>query len=79
MWVAGSNTPGYLPDSPPATFDTFDEAKRWLIACLKIEEDGAGSEEEAETLCGFAEDVNLWSEGENEAVCLGVAYWITKE
>jgi len=28
---AGSNDPGYLPDSEPACFDSFDDAKRYLI------------------------------------------------
>lgn len=78
MYVAGTNTPGYMPDNDPAEFETFDEAKRWVIGWLKHEEDCVDTEEEAETLCAFAEDVNLQSD-EFSGVCLGRVYWVTKQ
>lgn len=77
-FIAGCNTPGYLPDSEPAEFETQDEAKRYIISCLKFEEECVDTEEEAETLAAFAEEVNLQS-GEFSAQCLGRVYWVTTE
>ena len=77
-WIAGMNNPGHMPDSDPAEFDTQDEAKRYIISCLKHEEECVETEDEAETLCAFAEDVNLQS-GEFSAQCLGWVYWVTSD
>lgn len=30
-WIAGYNMPGYLPEMEPAAFETFDEARRFII------------------------------------------------
>lgn len=76
MFIAGTNMPGYMPDSLPAEFETQDEAKRYIIECLKFEEECVETEAEAETLSGFAEDVNLQS-GEFSAQCLNMVYWVT--
>ena len=75
-WIAGTNIPGYMPDSEPQECETQDEAKRGVIGWLKAEEDCVETEEEAETLAAFAEDVNLQS-GEFSAQCLGCVYWVT--
>lgn len=77
MWCAGWNMPGYMPDSEPAMFDTRDEAKRYIIAELKRAEEDTESEDEAETLCHFAEEVNLQS-GEFSGQCGKWVYWVTK-
>ena len=61
-YLAGMNVVGDNPESQPAEFSSFDEAKRFLINCIKAEESSAESEDEAETLCHFAEDINLESE-----------------
>ena len=59
------NMPGCLPEMEPATFESFDEAKRFLIDEMKTQEDIYGcegdSENDAEEFCHTAEDVNLWS------------------
>lgn len=63
-FVAGWNLPGHLPDEEPAGFDTFYEAKQYVIDELKQAEDEAGErgdEETAEDFCHAAEDVNLKS------------------
>jgi hypothetical protein len=75
-WVAGYNMPGYMPDSDPAEFETADEAKRYIIGTIKLEEDTACEEKEAEELAAFAEDVNLQS-GEFSAQCGNCVYWVT--
>lgn len=63
-YVAMWNQPGCLPEMEPATFDTFDEAKRFVIDGIKDSEDIAAFAEDectAESLCHLAEDVNLES------------------
>lgn len=63
-FVAGWNMPGYMPDGEPGGFDTFAEAKAYIIDELKQAEDDAGErgdEEAAEEYCHTAEDVNLKS------------------
>lgn len=77
-WFAGWNMPGYMPDCEPAEFDSQDAAKRYIIGELKRYEDEVETESEAETICAFAEDVNLQS-GEFSAQCCGYVYWVTKE
>lgn len=76
-FVAGWNMPGYMPDNDPATFATFDDAKRYIIAELKIAEENADTEDEAETLAAFAEDVNLQS-GPFGATCCKYHYFVTE-
>lgn len=60
-YVAMWNLPGCLPEMEPADFDTFEDAKTYIIDALKTQEDAAESEEDAETFCHAAEDVNLES------------------
>jgi len=81
MYVAGFNRPGYLPESEPVEFSSFDAAKAYLIDEIKRAEDSAGEagdEETAETLCGEAEDINLWSSPGTLFAADGYAYWITE-
>ena len=30
VWIAGWNLPGYLPDNPPAVFETEEEANAYI-------------------------------------------------
>jgi hypothetical protein len=78
VFIAGWNMPGYMPDSEPEQFDTQDAAKRYIIAELKMSEDQAETEEEAEIICAFAEDVNIQS-GEFSAQCGNWVYWVTSD
>jgi len=57
---SGSNVPGYMPDEPAEHHETFDDAKRCLIAEILRDADQADNEPDAEDLSAFAEDVNLW-------------------
>ena len=59
-------------------FETFDEAKRYIIECIKHDEGQANNEELAETLCAFAEGVNL-ENGPFEDTRAGVAYCVVRE
>lgn len=62
-FIAMWNMPGCLPEMEIVAFelDDFDGAKRYIIDALKEQEDNAETEEEAETFCHEAEDVNLES------------------
>lgn len=78
-WDVGSNMPGYLPESEPYRYTTFDGAKRSLIEEMLRDADSAaeiGDEETAEALTNAAEEVNLWSEGPNDVTIGNRAYWI---
>lgn len=77
LYAAGWNMPGYMPDNPPAIFMDADEARVYLIDQIKCEEESAETEEEAETLCAFAEDVNL-ERGEFSAQCGNTVYFVQK-
>lgn len=77
-WRAGWNMPGYMPDSEPAGFETFEDAQAYIIDEIKRAEDAAESEDAATDLCHAAEDVNLWSEGEHGQTIGNYHYWIAK-
>lgn len=77
---AGSNVPGYLPDSAPDGFATFNGAKRAVIADMldDAERRAEDSEAEAEDLTHAAEDVNLES-GPFSVTVAGREYWVSDE
>lgn len=80
-YVACWNMPGYLPEAEPAEFETFDEAKRYIIDELKEQEDRHGGELEDEdsaaTLCFAAEEANLESGPfETGEMPDGYTYWV---
>lgn len=76
-YSAGWNAPGCEPDNEPAMFLDADDAKRYLLDHIANAADDADSEEAAETLTAFAEDVNLEND-EFSAECLGLVYWVSK-
>ncbi len=78
-FVAGFNMPGYMPDSEPVEFDDAEDAKRSIIESIKHAEECAESEELAESLSAFAEDVNL--EGDEFSIQGpdGLIYWLKED
>jgi hypothetical protein len=34
MWIAGYNNPGYMPETDPEAFETFEEAQDYLTYIL---------------------------------------------
>lgn len=47
-WTAGFNMPGYMPDSEPCTFESFDDARDYIATCLEeIAEDAAMGDDAA--------------------------------
>ena len=77
-WVAGWNMPGYLPDNTPEEFGNAEDAKQYIIDAVKRAEDETDNENEAETLCAFAEDVNLQVD-EFSGQCLKYVYWVCED
>ena len=84
-YVSGVNNAGFLPEMEPNKWDTFDEAKRDLIALILEDADHygeLGDEQRAETLTSYAEKVNLWSHGSHGSnscsalLIYGREYWI---
>lgn len=62
FFVAGFNMCGFMPDSEPCFFNSFDDAKTYIIDELKEREENEeenGNEETAENYCHCAESVNL--------------------
>ena len=86
MYITTCNTPGFMPDDEPQQWDTFDAAKRGLIAQILHDADDygtCGEDDLADELAGVAEDVNLWSEPGSVSVPRGgellpIAYEIQK-
>jgi hypothetical protein len=67
-FYAGWNTPGCLPETPYEEFDTFEDAREYLVDALKRFEDDEATEDNeagAEAFCHAAEDVNLWAPGDS--------------
>ena len=64
MYSAGWNVPGFLPDSEPAEFNEFADAKQYIIdEILRFADQRgeSGDEDSAEELTHLAEDINLCS------------------
>lgn len=77
-YCAGFNSCGYMPDNLPSVFESFEEAKRSTIWTIKtLFEEEANTEEEAETYCHAAEDVNLESK-EFSYVVLGTCFFVAE-
>ena len=77
-YIAGTNMPGYMPDSEPFAHDSFDDAKRDIIDRILRDAEEAETEEQAEELTAFAEDVNLQSD-EFSGICCNRCYWAMTE
>lgn len=88
-WVAGWNMPGYMPDSEPAEFDDFDDAKEYIAdeidRAAEHLEDGAyqledeALTEKAETLREDANKIRNLDEGDFGATLGNYHYFITQD
>ena len=82
-FVAGWNTPGYLPEMEPAFFRYFDDAKRFILNALGEFEDELGVhglDDLADTISGQRQDINLesadFSVEVDDGTTLNCAYWV---
>ena len=77
-YLVGLNEPGHMPDESPWSFDTFEEAKEFVIWSIKREEEQAACENMAKKLCNLAENVNL-EKDEFTLEFNGYVYWVKKD
>jgi len=77
-YVAGTNMPGYLPDSEPVEFETFAEAKAYIVAEILRNAEYAETDEQAAKLEAFAKEVEEQT-SEFAGICLDRAYWVSRE
>lgn len=75
-YVSGFNVSGFLPVAAPDIHETLDDAKRDIIYWIKRAEESAETEEMAESLCAFAESVNLESAPFSLQGPDGLQYWV---
>lgn len=78
-FVAGWNTPGYMPDSEPSEFDNAEDAKRSIIESVKHAEGSAETEAQAEALSAFAEVIPLENDEFSVTGPDGLVYWVTED
>lgn len=78
-WIAGWNMPGYMPDNEPASFESFEDAKAYIIETLKRfeDEDAETSEDNATEYCHGAEEINLTSGTFSRQFCAYV-FWASE-
>ena len=81
LYVVGWNMPGYLPESEPYAYQTWDEAKQALIDELERQADMTEPDDEegqrlADESAGEAEDLNLSNGPEWSTVIGNMAFWI---
>jgi hypothetical protein len=77
-WVAGCNMPGYMPDSEPARFETWDEARDAIVSDLEEALELAAYDENGNLLAGDASEEAKELEGAiehlKEHIAEGVEY-----
>ncbi|MBC8738504.1 hypothetical protein F6X40_17155 [Paraburkholderia sp. UCT31] len=80
-YVAGYNMPGYMPDSEPAEFETFDSARDnivfWLDDALESMATGEEKDEEKESVL---KDAIEYAKKQTDAfsfTAAGYCYWVT--
>lgn len=79
MYIAGFNQPGYLPESDPEEFDSFKDARDYLVQEMRL---ALEADDENEIDDGNVEDfaAELYAEtGPFSALGPdGYAYWVTE-
>lgn len=75
-WIAGFNVPGYMPESEPALFETFDEARDYVVDEI---ERAAEENERSEELLQIADEFRTAKEDEySQQAADGYVYWINR-
>ena len=77
-WTAGWNMPGYMPDSEPATFEDFEDAKNYTVGAIQHAADMEEDAEQAEAMEQCAEYLSKREDGEFSSTVGEYCYWITK-
>ena len=78
VYAAGWNMPGYMPDSEPALFLDFDDARAYLADEIDriADEDGVDEDDAAQ----LVDEVNEWKESGEHGLNFGsYFYWIVRQ
>ena len=81
-WVAGVNLPGYMPDMEPSAFETFEDARDFLVWLLEEEvnflADNEACDDEIDEIDQAACIVSHLKEDEFSAIIGRYSYWIMR-
>lgn len=80
LYSAGSNMPGYMPDSEPALFTDFDDAQESIVDELERAIDECDENETAQTVSDLSE-AQEYVRKQKDAFSVTVdnrAYWVAK-
>ena len=79
-WTAGWNEPGFLPESEPATFDTWEEARASIEEEIRGAADAAADDEAYEqeyaTTIASVQATELDVDQAFDVECDGWVYWV---
>jgi len=82
QWVAGYNMPGYMPDNEPAVFESFDDAKSYILETLEnyIDDVAEGNPESTRILDWreMYENIKTAEEGDFSFVGGGMCFFATQ-
>lgn len=83
QWVAGYNMAGYMPDNEPAVFESFDDAKSYILETLEnyIDDEVEGNPESTRIPAWrqMYENIKVTEEGEFSCVDGGMCFFVTQE
>jgi hypothetical protein len=81
IWIAGTNMPGYMPDSDPIEFDDEYDAHDYIASLMKGVADDIEDEnqEGADDLRESAFDLKNCVTGEYGRTIAGGHYWVTSQ
>lgn len=82
QWVAGYNMAGYMPDNEPAVFESFDDAKSYILETLEnyIDDEVEGNPESTRIPAWrqMYENIKVTEEGEFSCVDGGMCFFVTQ-
>lgn len=82
QWVAGYNMAGYMPDNEPAVFESFDDAKSYILTTLEnyIDDEAEGNPESTRIPAWreMYETIKATEEGDFSFVDGGMCFFVTQ-
>lgn len=83
QWVAGYNMAGYMPDNEPAVFESFDDAKSYILETLEnyIDDEVEGNPESTRIPAWrqMYENIKTTDEGDFSFVDGGICFFVSQE
>lgn len=74
-WVAGFNMPGYMPDNEPASFETWEEARDYIVQELDRACDETDSVSDGEDYAKAARHFEALTEETDQGWTVGQYHW----